>query len=82
MFIGMLGKILSSQLYEILFGTGGVLVIIIAVVTIFVKKKKKDEQHGIYVNKSKNTSITNNELDDQSIIVEKSIETDISDNKG
>ena len=71
--------ILSSPLYTILFGSGGILVIIISILTIIIQKKKKSND-SITVNSSQNTKIESNKLNTKEIHVSKSKDTERKNN--
>lgn len=74
--------ILSNPIYILLFGSGGILAIIISIIAVVLQIRKGKNRRGIYVAKSKKTSITNNDMRNQSIEVKESDNTNISENKG
>ena len=71
--------LLSSPLYIILFGSGGILVIIISALTIVIQKRK-NSNGSITINSSENTKIENNNLNTKEIQISKSKGTVIKDN--
>lgn len=77
----LFNTILENPLYALLFGGGGILVVIIAIVSIIVQVKKEKNHNKIIVKKSKKTEIRDNHLKNQTIQVNKSEDTIVSDNK-
>jgi len=77
----IINLILASPFYSLLIGGGGILVVIISVASIVIQRKKARGSNGIFVNKSKKTSIVDNEFNNLTIDVIKSDDTTIHKNK-
>lgn len=69
--------IISNPIYILLFGSGGLLAIAISVFSIITTRKSKK---NINIRNSKKTSITENNIKNQSIIVKNCKKTDIHNN--
>lgn len=78
--MGIIEKIVSSPLYTLLIGGGGIIAIAIAIVGICKKKNKGKIKDSVSVNKSKKTKISGNLLKGKEVKVNRSEDTTIKDN--
>lgn len=77
----LIRQMISNPLYSLLVGSGGVLIIVITWLELKRGKKDKDKNE-IRVEKSEKVKICNNDIKNGKIVVRKSSDTTVNENKG